>query len=292
VVVVLTTKSPLAKQIAQMLDLDLIQAEVGDFADTETFLKIDGVQEKEILLVHQFSFDTPINDQLMKLLLLVHQVKACGAKRIKLVVPYLPYARQCKDFLGKTVGPFEAVGKMCKSVGVDEVIACDLHEENCEDIFSVPLQNVSLAGLWRGVLQEDVNLVDVCFVSPDRGGIDRVKNVAGERATAFIEKERIGKDQSESLRLVGDVTGKNVVLIDDIIDTGTTVLHAIEMLEQNGAKKIFGCFSHAVLSGTAATQLGQSALEKIWVTDSILDKSKLGSKFSVVSIAEHLAEVL
>lgn len=295
--VVSANGSLLAKQIAQALKLESLSAEVGDFADTETFIKDEGfcgaVSGEEILLVHQFSFGEEvlsINDQFMKLFLLVHAVKTCGASRVTLILPYLAYARQCKSFSGQNIGPFSAIGAMCKAVGVDKVIACDVHELECIEQFFVPLKNVPLDRVWKNVLCELGDISDnLLFVSPDRGGIERVKKVAGDRECAFIEKERVGEDKSRSLRLLGDVFGKDIVLIDDIVDTGTTVLHAIELLKNSGAKKIFGCFSHAVLSGDASEKLENSALEKIWITDSVMiTQSALGEKFSVIPLVSRL----
>lgn len=306
-VIVADGRLPLVNVLADYFDVDVVHADLRSFADTESIVQVEDpsrIQDKLVLLVPMFSFGRKkvckgsINDQLIQILLLAHQVKAHRAKGLIALMPYLPYSRQSRSVSGLYVGSLQAVGTFFHAVGIDHVIACELHDELCRSIFPLPLHEVSLHDMWSDVLRAHFSqeeFASLCFVSPDRGGINRVKKIAElfGASWTFVEKKRVDYDESVAVKLLGDVKEKVVVLIDDIIDTGRTAVEAAKMVLQHGAKKVVGCFTHAVLSEGAIDRVEKSDIEKVWITNSIiLDAIPLSSKFSVVSLDDAMTQYL
>ncbi|MCK4517977.1 ribose-phosphate pyrophosphokinase [Candidatus Babeliales bacterium] len=291
--IVADKRLPLVQSLAQHFGVEIIHADLNSFADTESIIQVENperIKGKLVLLVPQFSFSSSINDQLMQVLLLAHQVKAHRAIGIVCLMPYLAYARQCRSVDGAYIGSLQAIGLFCKAVGIDHVFACETHEALCVSTFPLPLHDISLTELWYETLRKDLSPDDLknsCFVSPDRGGIDRAKQLAKkfDSPWAFVEKKRVEFDRSVAVNLVGDVEGKVVIIIDDIVDTGRTAVEATRLVLKNGATKVLGCFSHAVLSGDSVVCLEKSSIERIWLTNSVaLSNVVLGEKFNSISI--------
>jgi ribose-phosphate pyrophosphokinase len=263
------------------------------FADTESLVSIEkNIRKKiageDVVLRGKFSLSPGelINDQIISHLLHVHQIKQCNPKKIIFLNPYLPYSRQVRG----GGGPFHAVGLMYKSMGVDEVIACELHEIACMESFSVPIHEITLEQTWQNILLKNFakkDLEQACFLSPDNGGIERVERLAKRfnACTAHAEKERVGPDKSVVLSFVGNVKERTVVLVDDIIDTGATAINAAESAIKHGAKRVVACFAHPVLSEGAVERIEKSSIEKVWVCNTlILDEKSLGKKIKIVTI--------
>ena len=313
VIVVANNKLPLAQAIAAEFGIEILPLEMGKFADTERYVQFHDVlqvdlihshlKEKLVILVGQFfhfSRDS-INDQLIQLLLLAHQAKLHGAHRIVALLPYLPYARQCKDVKSEHTGPLEAIGNLCKSVGIDHVVSCEIHEEACRSMLSLPLHQISCEAVWYDLLRKEFSpeeCANLCFVSPDAGGVERAKRVAQlfDAPWAFVTKRRVELDKSVAIDLQGEadaVKDKIVVLIDDIIDTGITAIEASEKILAHGAKRVFACFVHPVLSLGSVERLEASKIEKIWTCDTILlDGVDLGEKITVVSVQQLITDYL
>jgi ribose-phosphate pyrophosphokinase len=279
-----------ANTIADSLNAEFIKYSSKQFADSESIIEIENpeiIKDKIAFVLFRF-VPGSFNKQVLELLLLVHRIKKSGAKKIILVTPYLPYGRQAKSVDNTTDGPLDAIGLFLKSVGVDSMIACETHEQLCQDIFAVPLDNLTLEELWAPIVDKDF-----VILSPDKGGVERVNRLAklSETKTAFIEKERVSYDKSVALTFTGDVKGKTVLLLDDIVDTGTTAVQAAQLAIKHGAKRVLACFTHAVLSKGAIELLDKSEIEKIWVTDTlILDKDKISNKIKIISIKDRLIE--
>jgi len=304
VIVVADNRLLLAQAIANEFDIEMLPLDLGAFADTERYVQLYDVshlKEKLVLLVGQFNHlsKSSINDQMMQMLFLAHQAKLHGAYRIVALFPYLPYSRQCKDVKSEYVGPLEAIGKLCISIGVDYIVSCEIHEKQCRSTLPLPLYEILCELVWVDVLSQEIAPSDrtkLCFVSPDAGGIERAKRVAQlfDSPWAFVTKRRIELDKSVAIDLQGaDVKNKIVILIDDIVDTGITAVEACEKVLENGAKQVFACFVHPVLSSGSVARLQASNIDKLWVCDTILlDGVDLGTKMKVVSIQQTIHDYL
>ena len=299
----------LVKEIANYFGVKPVHSVYNKFADTESLVDLtDGknFKDKLVFIISQFSFpflrDDPemgsINDQLAQVFFSAHQINAHRAKHIVLISPYLPYSRQSRSVSGAYIGPLQAVGLFSKVVGIKDVVSCELHEDLCKSIFPLPLHAICLKDIWYKVISQNFTLDEIgnaCFLSPDRGGVERVKRLAKAFGAdwAFVEKKRVAKDKSVALRLVGDVKDKFVILVDDIVDTGRTAVEASNMAMKKGAKSIVSCFTHGIFSEDAIDIIEESDIEKVWVSNSVfIGDVKLGSKFSVVSINDLIIDFI
>lgn len=316
-VVVAAHDIDLAKSFAKKQNLDFVGVEKDRFADTESIIRIEEpvlLKNRLVFLFYRFSCahvsfakGARINDQLLEFLLMAHQCKTYGAQKIVAVLPYLPYSRQSKDVTDQVAGPFEAAGLCFKAVGIDSVVSCELHETRVREqlptsVFSLPVHQILFDTVWKTVLEdasiEHASMEQSCFLSPDSGGIERVRRVArlcGSDNIAHVEKKRVSHDVSIASKLVGDVAGKTVVLVDDIVDTAITAVNAVDIALEHGAKRVVACFCHPVLSAGAIERLESSALEKVWVCNT-LDTGSPGtgksSKISVVSVDQAIVSYL
>ena len=303
--------SDLAFKLADYFKKQIYEIEVNHFADSETFIKQnkseDLKQFKNFFITNQFYFSnksiysSSINNQLFDFLFLIDSVKKIGAENITAFLPYLLYSRQEQNSFSKDkLGLLELVINFLKIAGVNKLFVCEMHEIEVIKKLKLEVINIDLKDFWLEFLKSEKfkNLINcdfsqICFVSPDKGGKQRNKKIAQELGSsfAFIEKKRVSADNPIALSLHGDIEGKVVIMIDDIIDTGRTSVKACEMILKNGAKKVFGCFSHAVLSSGAADLLKNSLFEFVFITNTILiDKNSLPNKFFVVSIDKYLSK--
>jgi len=297
-----------ADNVALHFNKKVINAEIESFADTESLVKIippDLVKDKTIFLVFQFFFfpknitgGNSVNTQMFQLLLLSDLLKKLGAKKIIGVLPYLPYSRQDKTFDGKIIGSISLVGKLFEQAGIEQIISFDLHDLKVADHFTIKLSEISLVKFWAEFLQSNVlkDSEKYCIVSPDTGRIEKDEQIAKllNSDSAYIKKTRIGPDQPVALGLYGDVKDKIVIVIDDIVDTAKTAVNACELLLEKGAKKVFGCFCHPVLTQGAFERLQKSNFEKVFITDSVLFEKEIldGSKISVLPVEDVLCGYL
>lgn len=290
--IVVTKNSVIANSLASFLNQAVLKIEVKHFADTECFIDFDQTQKiknKNICIVQQFDFfkkNCGLDEQLFELLFLADFLKKVGAKKIVVVLPYLAYSRQDKSFDKKYVGFVSLLGKNFKHAGIDDVVSFDLHEPNIKSFFSVELHEIGLVDFWADFLVDYKKQFigenfQCCLVSPDAGRVVRVQKISQSIKADFghIKKERIGVDKTISLDLIGDVGGKCVAIVDDIVDTGTTAINACDLLLKKGAKVVIGCFSHGIFSEDTVKKIEKSRLEKVFVTDTIeLNNDVLASK--------------
>lgn len=287
----------LANRIAKHLYTSLGNATVGRFSDGEIQVQInENVRGGDIFIVQ--STCAPTNDNLMELIVMVDALRRASAGRITAVIPYFGYARQDRRVRSARV-PITAkvVADFLSSVGVDRVLTCDLHAEQIQGFFDVPVDNV----FGSPVLIEDIlkksDLVNPIVVSPDIGGVVRARAVAkllNDTDMAIIDKRRPKANVSQVMHIIGDVAERDCILVDDMIDTGGTLAKAAEALKERGARRVFAYATHAVFSGSAAQNLANTALDEIVVTDTIplTNEIKALNKVRVLTLSGMLAEAI
>jgi ribose-phosphate pyrophosphokinase len=286
----------LSEGIVRKLNMRLGMATVGRFSDGEIYVEIEeNVRGRDVFIVQPTC--APTNENLMELLVMIDAMRRASAARITAVMPYYGYARQDRRSRSARV-PITArlVADMIGNAGADRALTVDLHADQIQGFFGVPVDNVYaspilLGDIWR---QEYENLI---VVSPDVGGVVRARALAkrlGDADLAIIDKRRPRPNVSEIMHIIGDVEGRTCVMVDDLVDTAGTLCHAAEALKKHGAKKVVAYCTHPVLSGAAASNVSNSVLDELVVTDTIpLTEELLEiSKIRQLSIAEMLAETI
>lgn len=286
----------LAQKIADRLYLRLGDATVGRFSDGEISVQInENVRGADVFIIQ--STCSPTNDNLMELLVMVDSLRRASAGRITAVIPYFGYARQDRRVRSARV-PITAkvVADFLSSVGVDRVLTVDLHAEQIQGFFDVPVDNV----FGSPVLLEDMqtrDLENAIVVSPDIGGVVRARAIAkllDDKDLAIIDKRRPQANVAQVMHIIGDVEGRDCIIVDDMIDTGGTLCKAAEALKEHGARKVFAYATHPVFSGNAVANIKDSVIDEVIVTDSIpLSKDMLATgKVKVLSLDSMMAEAL
>ncbi len=286
----------LAQKIADRLFTKLGSASVGRFSDGEISVQInENVRGGDVFIIQ--STCAPTNDNLMELIVMVDAMRRASAGRITAVIPYFGYARQDRRVRSSRV-PITAkvVADFLSSVGVDRVLTVDLHAEQIQGFFDVPVDNV----FGSPVLLEDMkarNLEDPVVVSPDIGGVVRARAIAkllDDTDIAIIDKRRPRANVSQVMHLIGDVANRDCIIVDDMIDTGGTLCKAAEALKERGAKRVFAYATHPVFSGLAAKNIAESKIDEVIITDSIplSDEIKAIGKVKQLTLAPMLAEAI
>ncbi|MAD03147.1 ribose-phosphate pyrophosphokinase [Pseudoalteromonas shioyasakiensis] len=286
----------LAQKVAKRLYIELGDAVVGRFSDGEISVQInENVRGSDVFIVQ--STCNPTNDNLMELIVMVDALRRASAGRITAVIPYFGYSRQDRRVRSARV-PITAkvVADFLSSVGVDRVLTVDLHAEQIQGFFDVPVDNV----FGSPVLLEDMkerDFDDVVVVSPDIGGVVRARAIAkllNDTDLAIIDKRRPQANVSQVMHIIGDVEGRDCIIVDDMIDTGGTLCKAAAALKEHGAKRVFAYATHPVLSGDAAENIRNSVIDEVIVTDSITltDELKAIDKIKVLTLADMLAETI
>ena len=260
----------LSQEIANHLGLTLGQAAVGRFSDGETTVEIQqNVRGREVFVVQ--STCAPTNDNLMELLIMVDALKRASAQRITAVIPYFGYARQDRRPRSTRV-PISArvVADLLETVGVNRVLTMDLHADQIQGFFSIPVDNIYASPVLLADLQRQ-RYEDLVVVSPDVGGVVRARALAKQLGCdlAIIDKRRPKANVSEVMHVIGDIDGRNCVIMDDMIDTAGTLVKAAEVLKERGAKKVYAYCTHAVFSGPAIERIKASHLDEVVITNTI-----------------------
>jgi ribose-phosphate pyrophosphokinase len=287
----------LGEAIAKSLNLSLSPVEINKFADGEVLVKpLETVRNHHVYIIQSTS--KPASENLMELLVFVDALKRSSAKEITAVIPYFGYARQ--DRVAKSREPISAklVADLLVAAGVDRVMSVDIHTMQIQGFFSVPFDNISPYHLFareiKNILtKEKLGEDDLVVVSPDHGSVTRARNFAElfrQASIGIIDKRRPKPNLSESVNLIGDVEGKIAVIVDDIVDTGNTLIGATELLKKHGAKMILVCVSHGVFSNDAISRIQKAPIDYFFITDTI-DHTML-SKVKIISVAPLLARVI
>ena len=286
----------LAKEIASILDVKLGTANKTRFADSEVLLYSNTTVRGRKTFVCQ-STCAPVNDTLMDLLIFIDSLKRASAKEINVVVPYFGYARQDRKSAGRYPITASLVAKLIQKAGASRVILLDSHSEQIQGFFDIPVDN-----LWGGaVLIKTINEFllnqkeEIVVVSPDYGGVVRARTFANKLHThiAIIDKQRILPNKSKSLHILGDVKDKIALVVDDIIDTGGTILKAINLLIEKGAKEVWVAATHPVFSNDAMSKLEASEAQCVFVANTIdIPNYKKYKKLHISTVAPFLADVI
>lgn len=283
----------LAENICKKLGAPLGKCEVGTFSDGEITVNIDEtVRGYDVFLIQPTC--PPVNDNLMETLILMDGLKRASAGRINAVIPYYGYARQDRKTKAREPITAKLVADLLTRAGADRVLTMDLHAGQIQGYFDIPVDHLTgvpiLAEYFKDIIDKET-----VVVSPDLGGVTRARNFANllDLPIAIIEKRRPKANVSEVMNVIGDIEGKNVVIIDDIIDTAGTITKASSVLKNFGAKKVYACCTHPILSGPAVERIANSEIEKFVVTDTIpLTEEKKIDKIEVVSVSELFAEAI
>ena len=286
----------LAAAIASYLDLALTKASVRRFADEEIFVEIhENVRGEDVFVVQPTS--APANDNLMELLICIDALRRASAKRITAVVPYFGYARQDRKSGSRTPISAKLVANLITGAGADRVLSVDLHAGQIQGFFDIPTDNLFAAPVMHADIVARLPLGNLTVVSPDVGGVIRARALAkrlGNAPLAIVDKRRENPGESEVMNIIGDVTGRTCVLVDDIIDSGGTLCNAAAALMQSGATSVTAYITHGVLSGGAVARVDASELTELVITDSIapLDVVLSAKKIRLITIAPLLAEAM
>ena len=282
----------LAKQISEILNIPLTDTLLTRFSDGEIRVQInESVREKRVFIVQ--SLCNPANDNIMELLLLIDAAKRASAKEINAVIPYYAYARQDRKDQPRVPISAKVVANLLQSVGADRVVVVDLHAEQIQGFFDIPVEHITALPLFADYLK-NLGLEDLVIVSPDAGGAKRANKLAKKLGAelAIIYKMRPRPNAVEVFDVIGNVEGKNCVIVDDIVDTAGTLVAAADMLLQKGAKSVRACITHGVLSGPAVERINNSKLEELVITDTIPTDDKPIKVKKVLPIAPIIAEVI
>ncbi|MDD2370941.1 MAG: ribose-phosphate pyrophosphokinase [Firmicutes bacterium] len=283
----------LAKEIAQQLGVPVIDSVVTQFSDGETQLQInESVRGADVFIVQPTS--QPVNEYLMELLIIIDAVRRASARRITAVIPYYGYARQERKSKARDPITAKLVANLIVAAGARRVVSMDLHAGAIQGFFDIPFDHLPGAPILAEYYKK-LNLDNICVVSPDLGGVTRARDLANRIGAEFaiIEKRRPKANVSEVLNVLGDVDGKDCILVDDMIDTAGTITKGAELLKKFGAKTVRACCTHAVLSGPAIERIQNSSLIEVVITNTIrLPEEKKIEKIKILSVAPFLAKAI
>ncbi|MBK1999907.1 ribose-phosphate pyrophosphokinase [Campylobacter sp. LH-2024] len=280
-----------ARQISKYLSLPLSDAGIKRFSDGEISVQIDeSVRGKDVFIIQ--STCVPTNDNLMELLILTDALKRSSANSITAIVPYFGYARQDRKANPRVPITAKLVANLIQTAGINRVATIDLHAGQIQGFFDIPVDNLYGSIVFNNYIKSK-NFKNAIIASPDIGGIARARSVAKHLGLdiVIVDKRRERANESEVMNIIGDVKDKEVVLVDDIIDTAGTIVKAAEVLKDKGAKSVMACCTHAVLSGPAYDRIENGVLDELVVTDTIPLRKELPN-IKVLSVAPIFAEVI
>jgi ribose-phosphate pyrophosphokinase len=287
---------PLARAVAGYLEIPLTDASVRRFADEEIFVEIhENVRGEDLFILQSTSY--PANDNLMELLIAIDACRRASAKRITAVIPYFGYARQDRKPGPRTPISAKLVANLITEAGADRVLAVDLHAGQIQGFFDIPTDNLFAAPTMAADIQARYGDNDLVVVSPDVGGVVRARALAkrlDNAPLAIVDKRRERPGESEVMNIIGEVSGRNCIMIDDIVDSGGTLCNAAQALLDAGAKSVTAYITHGVLSGGAVARVDNSALKELVITDSILptDAAKDSKRIRILPIAPLIGEAV
>jgi ribose-phosphate pyrophosphokinase len=294
-IVACNSNRPLADAVAEILGMPLTKASIRRFADMEVFVEIqENVRGEDVFVIQSTSF--PANDNLMELLITLDALRRSSARRITAVIPYFGYARQDRKTASRSPISAKLVANLITEAGAHRVLCMDLHAAQIQGFFDIPVDNLYAAPLFSRDIQELYKGRDVMIVSPDVGGVVRARQIATRLNCdlAIIDKRRERAGHSEVMNVIGDVGGRDCILVDDLVDSGGTHCNAARALMKRGAKSASAYVTHGVLSGAAVARIATSPIEMMTITDSIqaTEDVKRCGNIRELTIAPLLAEAM
>ena len=294
-IVACNSNRPLAEAVAKQLNLPLTKASVRRFADMEVFVEIhENIRGEDVFVIQSTSY--PANDNLMELLITLDALRRSSARRVTAVIPYFGYARQDRKSGPRTPISAKLVANLITEAGANRVLTMDLHAGQIQGFFDIPVDNLYAAPLFSRAIRECYPGRDLMIVSPDVGGVIRARAIATRLGCdlAIIDKRRERAGESEVMNVIGEVEGRDCILVDDIVDSGGTLCNAAEALLSNGARSASVYVTHGVLSGGAVARIASAPVEMMTITDSIqaTDAVQKASNIREVTIAPLLAEAM
>lgn len=282
----------LAKNICKYLKLPLGGSETSVFSDGEILVKItENVRGAEAFIIQ--SLCNPVNNNLMELLIMVDALRRSSASKITAVIPYFAYARQDRKTEPRVPITAKLIANLMTEAGIDRLLTMDLHATQIQGFFDIPVDNLFATPVF---LDHFANLLkEPVIVAPDAGGVERSRSFAKrlKASLAIIDKRRVKKNDAEIMNIIGDVENRDIIILDDIIDTAGTLTKAANALKNKGAKRIFAAGTHAIFSGSAIERINESHLEQVVVTDTIpLLENKQSPKIKVLSVSDLLGEAI
>ncbi len=290
-----TSNLPLSKNISKQLKLKLVNTNIKSFADGEIYVEInENIRGNSVFVVQSTS--NPANNNLMELLLCIDALRRSSAKNITAVIPYFGYARQDRKVVPRTSISAKLVSNLITNAGANRVVTVDLHAGQIQGFFDIPVDNLFTTPLFARYIKKKLKSNNMICVSPDVGGVQRTRGLATKinADLAIIDKRRPQHGKSKVMNIIGNVKNKDCIIVDDIIDSGGTIVNAAEELIKKGAKSVNVFVTHAVLSGDAINKIKKSKIKKLIITDSIDNSRRIKNinKIQVLSISTLMAEAI
>ncbi len=290
-----TSNLKLCKDIARNLKLKLVNTNIKRFPDNEIYVEInENIRGNSIFVVQSTS--NPVNDNLMELLICIDALRRSSAKNITAVIPYFGYARQDRKVVPRTAISAKLVSNLITDAGANRILSVDLHAGQIQGFFDIPVDNLFATPIFARHIKKNIKTNNLICVAPDVGGVERARALSRRInvGIAIIDKRRPTPGKSEVMNIVGNVKNKICVIVDDIIDSGGTIVNAANALKDKGAKEIYVYITHAVLSGSAVDKIKESQIKKLIITDTIDNskKIKISKKIEVISFAPMISEAI
>jgi ribose-phosphate pyrophosphokinase len=286
---------PLAEAVADHMDAPLTKAQVRRFSDNEIFVTIDeNVRGEDVFVIQSTSY--PANDHLMELLICLDALRRASARRITAVIPYFGYARQDRKTGGRTPISAKLVANLICTAGANRVLTMDLHAGQIQGFFDIPTDNLFSLPVLEADMRANYSLKDLVIISPDVGGVVRARQIADKLGAplAIVDKRRPRPGESEVMNIIGEVEGRDCILIDDIVDSAGTLCNAAAAIMKKGAKSISAYVTHGVLSGGAVDRVEKSVMKELVVTDTICpsDAVNKSKQVRVLPVAPLIGEAI
>ena len=285
----------LSQKISKFLKTKLVHSSIRKFSDGEIYIEInENIRGNSIFLLQSVS--SPANDNLMELLLCIDALKRSSAKNITAVIPYFGYARQDRKVAPRTSISAKLVSNLITKAGADRIVTVDLHAGQIQGFFDIPVDNLFATPIFSRHIKKNVKGKNLICVSPDVGGVERTRALARKLdiGIAIIDKRRPAPGKSQVMNVIGNVNNKTCIIVDDIIDSGGTIVNAAQALINRGAKEVHVYITHGVLSGEAVEKIKKSKIKKLVITDTIDNSSKVkkAKNIEVLSICNLLGEAI